>query len=200
MTPISRAFRGIWLHWAISAAEGHAGRSLDEIRRGRAANDGEGGSQGRGRASPTRGISNGSAAKSCRPLTDVCHVDEELAAQVGEDILARAESYAALDDTARNVLISPFAEEVAGYEPAGSSLDLKGAVAVVVRSSLLEEAHSHGPVEAGGIQGITTMAAAPLSHFLAARRRTGERWRQPVRGPGRCLPRAWACLGAVALA
>jgi hypothetical protein len=56
-------------------------------------------------------------------LTDVCHVDEELAAQVGKDILARAESYAALDDTARNVLISPFAEEVAGYEPAGSSLD-----------------------------------------------------------------------------
>jgi len=102
-------------------------------------------------------------------LTDVCHVDEELAAQVGKDILARAESYAALDDVARGVLISPFAEEVAGYEPADSSLDLKGAVSVVVRSNLLEEAHWHGPVEAGGIQGITTMAAAPLSHFLAAR-------------------------------
>jgi hypothetical protein len=43
-------------------------------------------------------------------LTDVCHVDEELAAQVGKDILARAESYAALDDTARDVLMSPFAE------------------------------------------------------------------------------------------
>ena len=86
-------------------------------------------------------------------LTDVCHVDKELAAQVGVDTLARAESYAALDDTARNVLISPFAEEVAGYEPAGSSLDLKGAVSVVVRSSLLEEAHSHGPVEAGRHRG-----------------------------------------------
>src|SRR5581483_9370509 len=104
-------------------------------------------------------------------LTGVCHVGEELAAQVGMDILARAESNAALDDTARNVLISPFAEEVAGYEPADSSLDLKGAVCVIVRSSLLEEAHSHGPVDAGGIKGITTMAAAPLSHFLAARRR-----------------------------
>jgi len=43
-------------------------------------------------------------------LTDVCHVDEELAAQVGQDIRARAESYAALDDTARDVLMSPFAE------------------------------------------------------------------------------------------
>ena len=104
-------------------------------------------------------------------LTDVCHADKELAAQVGEDILVRAESYAALGDTARDVLIAPFAEEVVGYEPADSSVELKGAVAVAVRSSLLEEAHSHGPVKAGGIKGITTMAVAPLSHFLAARRR-----------------------------
>src|SRR5580658_2770233 len=87
-------------------------------------------------------------------LTEVCHVDTELAAQVGEDIRVRAESYASLDDTARDALMAPFAEEVAGYEPAGSPLQLKGAVAVVVRSSLLEEAHSHGNVEAGGIQAI----------------------------------------------
>jgi hypothetical protein len=40
-------------------------------------------------------------------LTDACHVSTELAAQIGEDILARAESYAMLDDTARNVLIAP---------------------------------------------------------------------------------------------
>ena len=103
-------------------------------------------------------------------LTDVCHVDKELAAQVGEDILARAESYAGLDDPTRDVLISPFAEEVVGYEPADVSLELKGAVAVVVRSSLLEEAHSHGPVDAGGIKGITTMAAAPLGARSAAGR------------------------------
>jgi len=134
-------------------------------------------------------------------LTDVCHVSTELAAQIGEDILARAESYAMLDDTARNVLIAPFAEEVARYEPADSSLVLKGAVAVVVRSSLLEEAHAHGPVEAGGIQAITTLAAAPLSHFLAARRR------HPVTVEHNLFadladawPRAWACLGAVAQA
>jgi hypothetical protein len=134
-------------------------------------------------------------------LTDVCHVDTELAAQVGEDILARGESYAALDDAARDVLMSPFAEEVAGYEPAASPLELKGAVAVIVRSSLLEQAHSQGPVEAGGIRGITTVAAAPLSHFLSARRR------HPVpvtsnqfAGLADTYPRAWACLGAVAQA
>ena len=134
-------------------------------------------------------------------LTDVCHVGTELAARIGEDILARAESYAMLDDTARDVLIAPFAEEVARYEPAGSSLVLKGAVAVVVRGSLLEEAHAHGPVEAGGIQGITTLAAAPLSHFLAARRRNPV----PVEDNlfanlADAWPRAWACLGAVAQA
>jgi hypothetical protein len=134
-------------------------------------------------------------------LTDVCHVEEGLAARVGGDILARAESYAALDDAARDVLMSPFAEEVAGYEPTDSPLELKGAVAVVVRSSLLEDAHSHGEVEAGGIKAITRMAAAPLSHFLADQRR------HPVTVSGNqfaglqsTYPRAWACLGAVAQA
>src|SRR6266542_160332 len=134
-------------------------------------------------------------------LTDVCHVDKELAAQVGKDILVRTESYAALDDTARDVLISAFAEEVVGYEPTDASLELKGAVAVVVRSSLLEEAHSHGPVEAGGIKGITTMAVAPLSHFLAARRRCPVTVEHNLFADlADAFPRAWACLGAVALA
>ena len=134
-------------------------------------------------------------------LTDVCHVGTELAARIGEDILARAESYAMLDDKARDVLIAPFAEEIARYEPAGSSLMLKGAVAVVVRSSLLEEAHAHGPVDAGGIQGITTLAAAPLSHFLAARRRNPVTVEDNLFADlADAWPRAWACLGAVAQA
>ena len=134
-------------------------------------------------------------------LTDVCHLRPELATQIGEDILARAESYAMLDDTARNVLIAPFAEEVARYEPTDSSLVLKGAVAVVVRSSLLEEPHAHGPVEAGGIQAITTLAAAPLSHFLAARRRNPVPVEHNLFADlADAWPRAWACLGAVAQA
>jgi hypothetical protein len=62
-------------------------------------------------------------------LTSVCHVSTELAAQISADILARAESYAKLDDTARDVPVAPFAEEVARYEPTGSYLALKGAVA-----------------------------------------------------------------------
>jgi len=132
-------------------------------------------------------------------LTEVCHVSTELAARIGDDILVRAESYAMLDDKSRDVLIAPFAEDIARYEPADSSLMLKGAVAVVVRSSLLEEAHAHGPVEAGGIQGITTLAAAPLSHFLAARRRNPVTVEHNLFADlADAWPRAWACLGAVA--
>jgi hypothetical protein len=50
---------------------------------------------------------------------------------------------------------------------------------VIVRSSLLEEAHTHGPVEAGGIRDITTLAAAPSVPLPASPRR-----------PARCYPRA----------
>ena len=51
------------------------------------------------------------------------------------------------------------------------------------------------------MKGITTMAAAPMSHFLAARRRcpvTVER--NMFADLADAFPRAWACLGAVALA
>ena len=72
---------------------------------------------------------------------------------------------------------------------------------MVVRSSLLEEAHAHGPVEAGGIQAITTLAAAPLSHFLAARRRNPVTVEHNLFADlADAWPRAWACLGAVAQA
>lgn len=134
-------------------------------------------------------------------LTEVCHVDEKLAAKIGHDILARGESYAALDDATRDVLMSPFAEEVVEYEPSDASVSLKGAVAVVVRSSLIEDVHSSGLVEAGTVKFITTRAAGPLSHFLAARRRRPVRVKQNVfAGLADASPLAWACLGAVVLA
>jgi hypothetical protein len=56
-------------------------------------------------------------------------------------------------------------------------------------------------VEAGGIQGITTLAAAPLSHFLAARRRNPVTVEHNLFADlADARPRAWACLGAVAQA
>ena len=44
-------------------------------------------------------------------------VSEELARRIGEDILARAGSFAALGQETQDVLIAPFVEEVAYYEP-----------------------------------------------------------------------------------
>lgn len=135
-------------------------------------------------------------------LTEVCHVDAVLAARVGEDMLARAESYTALERATQDVLVAPFIEEVVDYEPLDAPLPLKGAVAVVVRNSLLEAAHANdGTVEGGGIKGITSMAAAPLSHLLAVRGLKPARVKFNVFADlADTYPRASACLGAVALA
>jgi len=123
---------------------------------------------------------------------------DELARRVGEDILIRAESFAALSQEIRDVLIAPFVEEVAYYKPQSTPLALRGAVAVIIRSSLLEEAHANGPVNAGGIEGITSTAAASLSHFLAARRRNPDPPENNLfAGLPTAYPRAWACLTAV---
>lgn len=123
-------------------------------------------------------------------------VSEELARRVGEDILARAESFAALGQETRDVLMAPFVEEVAYYEPQSAPLQLRGAVAVVLRSSLLEEAHVSGSVNASGIEGITTLAVAPLSHFLAGWRPDRNR-NNLFAGLPTAYPWAWACLTAV---
>lgn len=104
-------------------------------------------------------------------LTDGCGVDAAQAAAIGEDVLSRALSFAELDGPDRDVLMVPFVEEVFDHEPPESPLEMKAAVAVVVRNSLLEEAHTNGPLNPGGIQAITTAATAPLSHLLAAGRR-----------------------------
>jgi len=64
---------------------------------------------------------------------------------------------------------------------------------VIVRSSLLEEAHTHGPVEAGGIG-----ASLPWRRHAVALPAARRRYPVPVRATSsrawRCLPRAWACL------
>ncbi|MTD59092.1 hypothetical protein [Amycolatopsis pithecellobii] len=127
-------------------------------------------------------------------------MDAAQPAAIGEDMLARALSFAALGDPDRDVLMSPFVEEVFDHEPPESTLEVKAAVAVVVRNSLLEEAHTNGPLNTGGIQAITTAATAPLSHLLAAGRRGLV---QPVdenlfASLPDMYPRAWACLAALA--
>ena len=131
-------------------------------------------------------------------LTTACHVDAELAERIGADVLQRAEALATLPTRDQDALIAPFVEEVFDHKPLDSPLDLKAKVTLVVRNSLLEQAHHDGSLDSG-ILTITEYAAAPLSHFLAARRR------QPVHYPGpnpftdlaTRYPRAWACLHAL---
>lgn len=111
-------------------------------------------------------------------LTNACDVNADLVTAIGDDVLSRARSFAALEDPVRDVLMTPFIEEVFDHEPPTATLEMKAAVTVVVRNSLLEEAHTNGPLESGGIQAITTAAAGPLSHLVAA----GGRGRVQVDG------------------
>lgn len=134
-------------------------------------------------------------------LREACGVDPALAEAIGQDTLTRAEDFSALDPISQAAISAPFVEQVAHYEPVQASRLLKAAVCVVVRNSQLEEAHAHGPVNDGGIKGITTMAATPLSHFLAAHRHSSK----PSTGTlfvdlKDRFPRAWAALAALSTA
>jgi hypothetical protein len=135
-----------------------------------------------------------------RVLTGMCGVDVGQARAIGDDVLARARAFAVLSDDVRDVLMAPSIEEVYGYEPRDSSLEHLAAVNVVVRNSLLEEAHANGPVTADDIRQMTTAAVAPMSHMLAAGRRglVAEVSNSPFAALDQDYPRAWACLQALA--
>lgn len=132
-------------------------------------------------------------------LHDVCELDPEGANAIALDVHARAEAFAALQRRTQEVLMAPFIEEVFAYEPMDAPVHLKGAVAVIVRNSQLEDAHAEGYVTAGGIEAITSTALAPLSHLLAARRREPRRDidSAPFHGLDEAYPRAWASLEAL---
>src|SRR6266545_2316369 len=131
-------------------------------------------------------------------LTTACGVDSDLAHRIGADVLHRAEALATLSPRDQDLLIAPFVEEVFDHKPLDSPLDLKAKVTLVVRNSLLEQAHHDGPLTSGIIT-ITEYAAGPLSHFLAARRRKPVDYQGPntFTGLATRYPRAWACLDAL---
>jgi hypothetical protein len=104
-------------------------------------------------------------------LTTVCGVDVDLAHRIGCDILDRAEAFAALTASDQRVLIVPFLEEAAHHQPLDASVDSRAKVTVVVRYSLLEQAHHDGLLTSGAIVSLTRSAVGPLSHLLAARHR-----------------------------
>ncbi|MEU3457272.1 hypothetical protein ABZ671_27265 [Micromonospora sp. NPDC006766] len=131
-------------------------------------------------------------------LIEACDVDEDLARRIGDDVLQRAEALAALPKREQDVLIAPFVEEVFDHKPLESPLDLKAKVTLVVRNSLLEQAHHDGPLD-DGIIPATQYAAGPLSHLLAARRRqpVDDQSPNPFAGLAERYPRAWARLDAL---
>lgn len=130
-------------------------------------------------------------------LVDACDVAVEDAERVAADVLARAEALCHLDYRSQEVIAAPYFEESFDHEPAGAPLWTKAITTVIIRNSLLEELHAHGPVESGGIQGVTTYGLGPVSHLRVARRLN------PVDLPASedifgsladRYPRAWACL------
>lgn len=131
-------------------------------------------------------------------LIDACEVDAELARRIGADVLMRAEAFATLSQREQDIVIAPFVEEVFDHRPLDAPLDLKTKVTLVVRNSLLEQAHHDGPL-ASGIITVTEYAAGALSHFLAraSARTRGLPGPEPVRRVGYSLSRAWACLEAL---
>ena len=133
-------------------------------------------------------------------LIEVCKVSAPDAAAVASDIRLRAEAVAHLDQATRETLAAPFFEDSSAYDPADASPWMKALTTLVVRNSLLEELHSNGPVETGGIISITTYALAPLSHLFGARRREplpGGVVGDMFAGLAVEYPCAWACLTAL---
>ena len=123
----------------------------------------------------------------------------EVAARLAQDLIARASSFAESGPAARAVLRAPFLEEVTGYEPVGAPAELLATVCVIVRCSVLEEAHVAGVLHDDGIEGLTSTATAPLFDWL------GDHAVDAPNDPAGVFaglnvrwPRAWAALGALA--
>lgn len=123
----------------------------------------------------------------------------DLAETIGADMLSRTTAFAQSGWDARDVLRGPFIEETYNHEPSAAPLTLLAAVGVIVRCSLLEEAHAHGPVSSEGIKTITTIAAGPLSEWLNLNYNVDS---GPPAGVFSGLdvrwPRAWRAISALA--
>lgn len=131
-------------------------------------------------------------------LREACDVDQAMAEEVGRDVYLRARSFAAMNTDDQFVLTAPFVEESYFYEPAQCRYELRAAVTVVVRNSRLEQVHAGGPVNSGGLEALTTAAAAPLSHLLGAAQDAPPQPEHDQLGwIKEAYPRAWACLTAL---
>jgi hypothetical protein len=133
-------------------------------------------------------------------LVDACGVAPPDAGRVAKDVLSRAEAAARLDRDSCEILAAPFFEESFSHEPDDATGWMKAITTLVIRNSWLEELHTNGPVNAGGITAITTYGLGPLSHLISARRRHPLPVAppdDPFAGLAAAFPRAWSCLDAL---
>ncbi|MFP5073088.1 hypothetical protein ACLFMI_25935 [Pseudonocardia nantongensis] len=105
----------------------------------------------------------GEALPGC--LTEVGIAEGERQVIIG-DIERRALDYAASGKAARRLLRAPFLDDVAQFLPDEAPIGSKADTAVVVRNSVLETAHSRGPVDGGMLARITYLATGALNRWL----------------------------------
>jgi hypothetical protein len=105
-----------------------------------------------------------------------------------------------MDPASREILAAPFYEESFSHEPDEASAWMKAITTLVIRNSHLEEMHAYNGPVTSGITSITRYGLGPLSHLIAARRRSplaagvGD---NPFVELRETYPRAWACLEAL---
>ena len=95
-----------------------------------------------------------------------CGVGPEQSAAVVTDIERRATDYAAGGRSSRRMLRVPFLDDVADFEPREAPLGVKADIAVVVRNSLLEDVHSHGPIDDPELLDITYTGTGAFNAWL----------------------------------
>ena len=111
-----------------------------------------------------------------------------------------AEAVARMDAATREILGAPYYEESFTHQPDDASAWLKAITTLVIRNSQLEDAHANGGSLGSGITPITTYGTAPLSHLIAARRRSPlpeDAPDDPFADLTETYPRAWTCLEAL---
>jgi hypothetical protein len=128
-------------------------------------------------------------------------VGNDEVAEIVADVEQRSRDYAAGGRASRRALRAPFVDDVAAFEPAEAPLGVRAETAVVVRSSLLENAHARGTVDDPALTEITYLATGPLNAWLAEHNNTAERDLPVGVFAGFAdHPRAYAALTTVALA
>lgn len=139
-------------------------------------------------------------------LTELDGITDAEARAAGQDVYARACALAQFSASDQRRIAMPFFEETYFYDPAGAEDMLRAAVALAVRNSALESLHSRSLLGDAELRLITSYAARPLSHLIAAARlaplpdvpERAEQLRAGWAALAVQTPRAWAAFGALA--